>query len=210
MKSKEYINAFKIQNGWNSQKQKAFLSELTQELVATFELFDKPDDEHIFNVSVNMIRQKWDSISKKIPFGLPDNMWSYFYATVIVPFKKESCPTFVKQQQFKEKERREKQERYERIYDPFETMEKEGERKYTKRLIDGFAAFLLSCYLDTIPNNSFEYFDLDSNASEDDVMKAFHARLLKVHPDKGGNKEDAILCIENKNKCIQYLKSKKV
>lgn len=225
MKPKEYIKKFNFQNGFDKSKQKEFLRELAEELFATYELFDKPDDANIFDDSVDVIKQKWDSISKKIPYGLSDGLWNYFYATIIVPMKNKVCPTFVKQRKFKEeserKEREIKEVRERKWKEEWEKETQEADRKFHERILEGFAAYfeffsssfgnsMFGNLFDDVvaPEDSFIYFGLTSTASEEELMQKYHKKILKVHPDRGGNKDQAVECIENKNKCLQYIKSR--
>lgn len=226
MKPKEYIKKFNFQNGFDKSKQKEFLRELAEELFATYELFDKPDDENIFDDSVDMIKQKWNSISKKIPYGLSDGLWNYFYATIIVPMKNKVCPTFVKQRKFKEeserKEREIKEARKREWREEWDKSQKGEERKFHEKILEGFAAYFEFFSSDfgnamfgnlfdnnvVVPEDSFIYFGLTSTASEEELMQKYHEKILKVHPDRGGNKDQAVECIENKNKCLQYIKNR--
>lgn len=41
---------------------------------------------------VKEIRTKWDAISNKIPFGLSDDAWKFFYASKVSPIKNELFP----------------------------------------------------------------------------------------------------------------------
>lgn len=227
MKPKEYIKKFGINSGWDSSKQNSFLAELSQELIATFELFDKPDNSNIFDQSVSIIKQKWDSISKRIPFGLPDKLWNYFYATAVVPLKEKLCPTFTKQCKIKDeeerKEREMREERSRKFHEALHREYEEADRKFRESVLEGFAeyfAFFDSGFGNSmfgslfgrvsVPEEAFSYFGLSSDASKEDVLGMFHDKILKVHPDKGGSKELAVECIENKNKCLQYISSKEV
>ena len=212
MKPKEYIRKFNLQNGWEQSKSKPFLDELANELAATFELFDKPDDINAFDHSLDQISSKWNSISKKIPFGLPDKLWDFFFASRVAPLRESVCPTFTSQE-------KKKQAKYKRIEEEERQRQKEiddywhgvfeKENKQREEFFNKFSSFIMQALLgSSIPTSSFEYFGLPCSSSMDEVMKAFHEKMLKVHPDKGGTKELAVECIENKNKCMAYLNGK--
>lgn len=209
MKPKEYIKKFNLQNGWEQSQTDSFLTELTNELAATFELFNKPDDINAFNHALDQISDKWNSISKRIPFGLPDKLWNYFYATQVVLLRKLVCPTFTMQQKEKQDEYKEKQAQREAFKREKEKewsdMFKKKERIFYESIFNDFFNLFASGIVNEVPENSFNYFGLQSSATEEDVLERFHEKILKVHPDKGGSKELAVECIENKNKCLSYL-----
>lgn len=216
MKPKEYIKKFNLQNGWEQSQADSFLTELTNELAATFELFGKPDDINAFNHALDQISDKWDSISKRIPFGLPDKLWNYFYATDVIGLRKMVCPTFTKRQKENEDEYRRKRREDETLKreqeQEWEDIRKKSEKAFYESCFNDYFNFFLgigAALLHKVPENSFSYFGLQSNASEEDVLEKFHEKILKVHPDKGGSKELAVECIENKNKCMSYLQNNK-
>ena len=98
MKPKEIIYQSGIVNGVNARNQDYFLDLMMTELKNTYEAFAKDDSEQHFTVSVKEIRSKWDAISNKIPFGLPEDLWRYFYVR-IMNYKKRVCPTWAKVQE---------------------------------------------------------------------------------------------------------------
>lgn len=110
MKPKEIIYQSGIVNGVNARNQDYFLDLMMTELKNTYKAFAKDDSEQHFTASVKEIRGKWDAISNKIPFGLPEGLWCYFY-TKIMGYKKRVCPTWAKVQErehekYLERERR--------------------------------------------------------------------------------------------------------
>lgn len=90
MKPKEYIVKFGLQRGWHANRQDRFLATLTEEFSA---LLSSVRDLRDFYNAVKTIRAKWDGVSRKIPYGLPDGMWNYFYATVVARKRAELFPT---------------------------------------------------------------------------------------------------------------------
>lgn len=113
MKPKEIIYQSGIVNGVNARNQDYFLDLMMTELKNTYKAFAKDDSEQHFTASVKEIRGKWDAISNKIPFGLSEDLWRYFY-TKIMGYKKRVCPTWAKVQErehekYLERERRREQ-----------------------------------------------------------------------------------------------------
>ena len=96
MKPKEFITKYHLERGWNSRVQKPFLQDFTNELIAFLEFFNAQNNIRGFENAVKVIRSKWDAVSHKIPYGLPDKLWSYFWATVVCKLREELCPVEVK------------------------------------------------------------------------------------------------------------------
>ena len=40
---------------------------------------------------MKVVSAKWTSISNKIPYGIPEQLWNYFYATIVCPKREELC-----------------------------------------------------------------------------------------------------------------------
>lgn len=78
MKPKEFIIKYHLERGWNSRVQEPFLQDFTNELIAFLELHNAQNNIRGFDNAVKTIRSKWDAVSNKIPYGLPDKLWSYF------------------------------------------------------------------------------------------------------------------------------------
>lgn len=92
MKPNEYINKLNISSGWKKYKQQEFINDLTSEFLAQLEYFKANDNIKGFDNALKVIRMKWDSISNKIPFGLPESLWKYFFAAVVAPAREQLCP----------------------------------------------------------------------------------------------------------------------
>lgn len=110
MKPKEIIYKAGIVNGVNARNQDEFLDLMITELKNTYSAFAKDDSERHFTASVKEIRDKWDAISNKIPYGLPEGLWRYFYAR-IMNYKKRVCPTWAKVQEREHEKYLERQKR---------------------------------------------------------------------------------------------------
>ena len=92
MKPNEYIKKYNIQSGWSTKHQKSFLEDFTAEFKNLLELHKAQGNIYGFNNAVKELRSKWDGISAKICFGLPDGMWNFFFATVVSQLRDELCP----------------------------------------------------------------------------------------------------------------------
>lgn len=104
MKPKEFITKYHLERGWNSRVQKPFLQDFTNELIAFLEFFNAQNNIRGFDNAVKVIRSKWDAVSRKIPYGLPDKLWSYFWATVVCKLREELCPVEVKRMEARKAE----------------------------------------------------------------------------------------------------------
>lgn len=199
MKPKEYIEKYGIQGGWNPKKQKEFLSDLTSELLAFCQYNKAENNIKGFENSVNVIRAKWDSISNKIRFGLPEEMWRYFYATVVVKIRQELCPADIARRE----ERRAEWERRKKIKEQIKEQEQRlWDELFREAMYERIA--LLSLLLSDNPISSFNYMGLPSTATEDEIRKRYREMSLACHPDKGGKQEEFILLTEHKNKCLSW------
>lgn len=104
MKPKEYLKKYQLSIKMNQSQFESFLNELMSDLISTCEFVNADDNINKFNHSVDEIRSKWDAISNKVPYGLSEGQWNYFYAKYIVPFRDELCPTWKHQQDIKHQE----------------------------------------------------------------------------------------------------------
>ncbi len=84
---------------------------LTSEFFAQLEYFKAENNIKGFDNALKVIRMKWDSISNKIPYGLPEKLWNYFFATVVAPARENLSPSEMERRR---KEAAEKRAYYER------------------------------------------------------------------------------------------------
>lgn len=96
MKTKEIIEAAGLQNGFNRKNQQRFFELLVNELLNIYDSFRVKDSDRHFTAAVKILRSKWDGISLKIPTGLSEGTWGFFYAKNLGPLKGELCPTWKK------------------------------------------------------------------------------------------------------------------
>lgn len=145
MKTKQYIEKYQLNKGWNKIHQNDFLQDLTSELIVLLE-YNKAEGNLLrFDNSVKAIKSKWDAISNKTPFGLPDGMWRYFFATTIAKMREQMCP---KQMQI----RREKQRRWEE----YKLRKEQREREFWNSMDNVYERLILSFLaISAIPTDAF-------------------------------------------------------
>jgi hypothetical protein len=200
MKPKDYVSKYKL-NVSNKFNHNHFVQDLTNDFLSLLEVGKTASGEFRlkgFENSVRAIRQKWDGIDKKTVYGLPDKLWGYFYAKVIVKMRENLFP-----EQMKAK--REEAERRKRMW--------EQRRREEDEMFNDWSNFFYQSLFASIfqgmqkPTSSFDELGLSSDASKDDVTKAYRKLSMKHHPDVGGKQEDFLRITEAKNKCITYLES---
>lgn len=194
MKPKEYIEKHCMMSGKFSHE--LFIEDLTSELLAFCELYKANDNIKGFDNSVKVVRMKWDAISNKIPYGLPDSLWKYFYAAKVSKLREELCSREMSA-------RKERTEEYKRIKEERSRWYKHDVfEDYQRSFWDRVASMFI--FLKGIPTASFDYFGLTTKCTEDEIKSAYRKKSLELHPDKGGNQESFILCTEHKNKCLKW------
>ena len=97
MKPKEIIEKTGLQKGFNKKQQDEFFGVMAAEVRIAYAEYGVKDSNRHFDAAVKTIRTKWDAISNRIPYGLSDGVWSFFYARYLAPIKEELCPTWKKQ-----------------------------------------------------------------------------------------------------------------
>lgn len=94
MKPKEIIKKAGLEKGFSKNGQEVFFDLLTEELRESYSHFGVKDSDRHFNAAVKDVRTKWNAISIRIPRGLSDGVWGFFYANWVAPIKEELCPTW--------------------------------------------------------------------------------------------------------------------
>lgn len=200
MKPKDFIEKYKLTKGWNYKCQDAFLQDLTSELLALLEYYKAHNNIKGFDNAIRVIRAKWDSVSKKIPYGLPEKMWSYFWAKVVVDLREMFCPEEMERRRNEAQRRREERENREEWKRYQEEM---FYRMYEQVFYERLALYYL--LINEAPLESFAFMGLNSNSSEDEVKAKYRDLALSFHPDRGGNMEDFVKLTEHKNKCLKWI-----
>lgn len=201
MKPIEFVRKYDLQSGWKPRVQNSFLQDMTNELLAFCEVNQANDNIKAFNNAIKVVRMKWDAVSRKIAGGLPEKLWNYWWATVVVKIRAELCPTEERRRAARqaarqaEYEERKAQEERERAY--WRNIEQET---FWERI------FLMASLLagTRIPEESFQYLQISSSSTPEQVLKRYRELALIMHPDKGGNQEEFITLTEHKNKAYQY------
>lgn len=197
MKTKEYLDKYNLHKGWNTKIQNEFISDMTSELEAQLMLNKAEDNIRGFNNALRCLRMKWDSISKKIPYGIPEGLWNYFFATVVAPFREQMCPREMKRQREIREERQRRYEERKKIEHDFMEEMYQAHMNYWKNL-------LAHIVLASIPMDSFEYLGLTVDATPDDIQKRFRELALNAHPDRGGSQEKFIELTNHRNRCLKW------
>lgn len=199
MKPKEFIQKYGIEKGWNPKHQNDFLQDMTSELLAFLEFNKAENNIKGFDNTVKVIRSKWDAISNRIPYGLPEKLWSYFYATVICKLREELCPKEMEQ-------RRRVSEMRKRLREEENEWIEEQNRMYDEWVKQAFyeRMALMLLFLNSVPSESFQYLGLPEDATEEQIKQRYRVMSLKAHPDMGGSQEEFIRLTEHKNKCLSW------
>lgn len=199
MKPKDYIEKYSLKSGWNTKHQTEFLNDFTSELLAFCEYNKALNNLKGFDNALRVVRQKWDSISNKIPKGLPESLWKYFFATTISKIREEMCPEQMQRRRQEAEDRRIQREAWRKRREEEEKMWNDMARDaYFERL----ALLLLS--ISAVPTSSFQYLNLETTASQDEIKKRYRELSIKAHPDSGGSQEEFITLTDHKNKCLKW------
>lgn len=199
MKPKEFIQHFNLEKGWRPNVQNEFLSLLTSELLAFLEYNKAADNIKGFDNAVKVIRMKWDAISNKIPYGLPDKLWSYFWATVVVKLREEFCP---RETERRRAEAAERKAQWERIQQQRKEQREFFENAYWNAMYERLALMYLS--LVAVPVEAFEFMGLSTTATPEEIKRRYREMSMQMHPDQGGNQEQFIRLTECKNLCLKW------
>ena len=198
MKPLDYQRKYNLLQGINFSHND-FVADLTQDFLTLLEVGNSFKNLKGFENAVRAIRMKWDGINKKTAGNLPDKLWNYFYASVIAKMREELFPNEM------EKLRREKEES-KRRREEYRRWEWEEQELFGGWNPFDYFSFLLGILKSqTIPTSSFEFLNLELNATQDDVKKRYRELAVVYHPDKGGNNDKFIELTEAKNKCLAYI-----
>lgn len=199
MKPKEFIEKYGIQGGWNPKHQTNFLQDFTSELIVMLEYNKAVDNIKGFDNALRTIRQKWDAISNKIRFGLPEGMWRYFFATVVVKLREEMCSREV---QARKERAEEKRRAWEARQEARRAWEQQWDDLFRESIYERL--FMSMLILSATPTESFAFMELPTTATEEDIKQKFRELAMKYHPDKGGDKDKFTALLEHKNKCLKW------
>ena len=194
MKTKEYVKKYKL-NQSDKFNHSEFINDLSIDFLSLLEIGKAQENLKGFENAVRAIRMKFDAVNNKTLGIIPEKLWKYFFATVIVKFREKLFPA---QMQQIRNERRERKERYEE--------RKKWEQQQFNIFDDMFFfSIMADLFKSKIPEISFKILDLKKDANIDDVKKQYRKLSLIHHPDKNGNQNKFIEITEAKNKCLSYL-----
>jgi PhoPQ-activated pathogenicity-related protein len=197
MKTKEYIKKYKL-NISDKFNHSEFIKDLSVDFLSLLEVGRAQENLKGFENAVRAIRMKFDAINNKTVGFIPEKLWKYFFATVVVKFREKLFPEQMKQ--IKD-ERAKREKRYEE--------RKKWEQQQFNAFDDMFFFSIIADLFKTkIPENSFNLLGLKSDASINDVKKQYRKLCLINHPDKNGDQNKFIEITDAKNKCLSFLASK--
>jgi hypothetical protein len=88
MKTKDYVKKYKLDINEKFDHEE-FIKDLTADFISLIDINKGKEQKKYFENSINDIRKKWSSINNKTSGQLPEKLWNYFYATVIVKLRDE-------------------------------------------------------------------------------------------------------------------------
>ena len=196
MKPLDYQKKYNLLNGTNFSHNE-FIADLTQDFLVLLEIGNSFKNIKGFENAVRAIRMKWDGVDKKTAGQLPEKLWNYFYASVIVKMREELFPSEMERRRKEKEQNQRRREEYRRWEDDMFGS------------FDPFAhfSFLASLFINSlVPKESFEILGLSTDANKDDVQSKYRELSKIHHPDKGGSQDKFIELTEAKNKCLAYIK----
>lgn len=202
MTTKEYVNKYKLDVS-DRFSHSDFFQDLASEFICLLEYNKANDNLKGFDNAVRCIRMKFDSISNKTVGVLPEKLWNYFFATVIVKLREELCPRDMNN-------RRKVQEQKKAEWEKRKKM-REWENEQFNDFFWGrnFYSFLFSNINNNKPIECFTVLGLSVDANELDVKSAYKKLSMLHHPDKGGKQDKFVEITDSKNKCLSWLESNK-
>lgn len=200
MTTKEYVKKYSL-NISDRFNHSDFCQDLASEFICLLEYNKANDNLKGFDNAVRCIRMKFDAVSNKTLGVLPEKLWNFFFATVIVKLREELC--------LKDMERkREIQEQRKKEWEQRKAREAWESQQFNDFFWGrNFHSFLFSNQKISKPIGSFEVLGLPENATESDVRSAYKKLVVLHHPDKGGKQDKFIEITESKNKCLSWLES---
>jgi hypothetical protein len=200
MKSKEYVSKYSLSLGLKSHQHNDLIKDLSIDFIDLLKVGNAKENFKGFNNAVNAIRMKWDGINKKTVGSLPEKLWNYFYAAIIIKTKEELFPKEMEAERQKRIRRQKEREWEDNFY-------KEQSNRFFDSILNSYMAMFFSS-LNRKPIKSFETLDLPvEGTTSEDVNKKFKQLAIIHHPDKGGDHEKFIKITEAKNTCVSYLNS---
>lgn len=193
MKTKQYLEKYGL-SSTNKFDHGEFVKDLSSELLGLLELNKALDNIKGFDNAVRCVRMKFDAISNKtVGGGLPEPLWSYFYATVIVKLREEMCPKEMAARKAAAQARKEAYERKKSFYDGF--FDDLWSRQFLAAIFASKSA----------PEQEYAILGLTTAATSEEIMSAYRKLILTAHPDRGGSQDEFIKITEAKNVCLAWV-----
>jgi hypothetical protein len=97
MRPSEYVKKYNLNLG-NKFDYNQFRKDLALDLIGLIEYFEAKAHEgelkpHLFYESLSQIEKKFNSLSTKTPYGIPESVWDYFLSDEAEAIKEEYFPT---------------------------------------------------------------------------------------------------------------------
>ena len=197
MTTKEYVLKYKLDKS-DKFNHSLFVQDMANDFIALLELNKANDNIKGFDNAVRAIRMKFDAINNKTLGCIPESLWKFFFATVIVKLREQMCP---RDMETRRRMQAEKKEQYERE----KAWRAEEQNMYNSFFEFNFFAFLFAASRIQKPIECFVTLELPESADADEVKSAYKKLSFIHHPDKGGKQEDFIRITECKNKCLAWL-----
>ena len=197
MKPKHYVDKYNLHRGPHFDHNE-FIQDLTLDFMTLLEVGKALESIKGFENAVRAIRMKWDGIDKKTPGQMPEKLWKYFYATVIIKLKEQSFPEELEKRRQQYEERKQHREYWKN--------EESQYNDFFSSFFNGFGdIFSKLLKINNFPTASFQFLQLNKDSSQEAVIKKFRSMSMIYHPDKGGDKNMFTELVEHKNKCLAYL-----
>lgn len=194
MKTKEYVKKYNL-NVSDKFDHSEFVADLTVDFITLLEVGKSTENIKGFDNAVRAIRMKFDAINNKTVGCIPEKLWNYFFATVIAKMREELFPEVMKKRQQEKEERK-------RDYERRKEWEKKDNDFWNRAF---FGSMFGNLFKTRVPSDAFKTLELEEDATEVMVTKAYRKLSLIHHPDKGGKQNKFIEITEAKNKCLMYL-----
>lgn len=195
MTTKEYVAKYNLDKS-DKFNHSLFVQDLAEDLIALLEINKAKDNIKGFNNAVRCVKMKFDAINNKTLGEIPEKLWKFFFATVVVKLREEMCPVEMdKRREIKEDKQRQYQER--------KRWEQEMFNDFWDR---SFYNFLFGARkAASKPTSYFADLGIADNSNVADVKAAYKQLSLIHHPDKGGKQDRFVQITEAKNKCLEWL-----
>lgn len=95
MKTKQYVKKYELDKDDNFNH-KDFIEDFTSDFIDLINESDASSSYGKFVRVINTMKEKWWNINKKTVGQLPDSLWKYFYAAVVIAKRDELFPERVR------------------------------------------------------------------------------------------------------------------